>query len=133
MTPSPALTALTKASKGLLYPSETDSPFEVFVWHGATGPLTTAKLLALAKQDRTSPVAATTVDEFFAPLVAEADWHGREEKAIVQKFKQLRQAVDAQLADAKVFRIGAIEITIYLVGKTQDGDWGGLKTMAVET
>jgi hypothetical protein len=133
MTPLAACTALTKASKGLLYPSETDAPFEVFVWHDATGPLTTAKLLALAKQAPASPVAVTTIDDFFAPLVAEADWHGREEKAIVQKFKQLRQAVEAQLADAKVFRIGAIEITIYLVGKTRDGDWAGLKTMAVET
>ncbi len=131
--PSAAVTALTKASKGLLYPSETDAPFEVFNWKNGTGALTSAKLLTLAKQDAASPVESITVDAFFAPLVGAKDWHGREEKSIVQKFKELRQAVDAHLTEPKVFRVGEVEITIYLVGKTQDGDWAGLKTTSVET
>jgi len=130
---SAAFMALTKASKGLLYPSETDAPFEVFAWKNGTGALTPARLLGLAQLDPASPVAMATVDDFFAPLIAEKDWHGREEKAIVQKFEELRQAVDAQLTDAKVYRVGAIEIAIYLAGKTHDGDWAGLKTTAVET
>jgi hypothetical protein len=131
--PSAAVTALTKASKGLLYPSETDAPFEVFTWKDGINALTPAKLLALADQDRASPVALATVDEFFAPLIAEKDWHGREEKAIVRKFQLLRQAVDVNLLDPKVYRVGAIEITIYLAGKARDGDWAGLKTTSVET
>jgi hypothetical protein len=128
-----AVTALIKASKGLMYPSETDAPFEVFTWKNGTAPLTPARLLALGELDPASPVDAKTVDDFFAPLIAEKDWHGREEKAIVQKFKELRQAVDANLTDPKVYRVGAIEIAIYLVGKTHDGDWAGLKTTSVET
>jgi hypothetical protein len=131
--PSAATAALTKASKGLLYPSETDAPFEVFTWKNGTGPLTPVRLLAFAKLDHASPVAVTTVDDFFAPLIAEEDWHGREEKAIVQKFKELRQAIDAQLTEPQVYRVGAVDIAIYLAGKTHDGDWAGLKTAAVET
>jgi Nuclease A inhibitor-like protein len=130
---SDAVTALKKASKGLLYTSETDAPFEVFTWKNGTGALSTAKLLTLAEQDPASPVEVTTVDEFFAPLIAEKDWHGREEKAIVQKFKALRRAVDANLKDPNVYRVGTIEIAIYLVGQAHDGDWAGLKTTSVET
>ena len=130
---SAAVTALTKASKGLLYPSESDAPFEVFTWKNGMGSLTPAKLLALAEQDPASPVEVTTLDEFFAPLIAEKDWHGREEKTIVQKFKDLRQAIDAQLIEPRVYRVGAIEIAIYLAGKTIDGDLTGLKTKSVET
>ena len=130
---SAAFTALTKASKGLLYPSETDAPFEVYAWKNAGGALGPAKLLTLAEQDPARPVEVTTVDEFFAPLIAEKDWHGREEKALVQKFKELRQAIDANLIDPKVYRVGAVEIAIYIVGKTHDGDLAGLKTTSVET
>jgi len=32
--------ALAKASKGLLFPSETDAPLEPFLWEGAGGKLT---------------------------------------------------------------------------------------------
>ena len=36
----PAVDALAKASKGLLFPSETDAPLEPFLWEGAGGKLT---------------------------------------------------------------------------------------------
>jgi hypothetical protein len=131
--PSAAVTALTKASTGLLYPSETDAPFEVFTWKNGTAALSPEVLLAFAKLDAASPVAVVTVDDFFSPLTAEKDWHGHEEKALVQKFKELRQAVCTNLLDPKVYRVGAIEIAIYLAGKTHDGAWVGLKTTSVET
>ncbi len=128
-----AVAALKKASKGLLYPSESDASFEVFTWKNLGGTLTHEKLLTLAGRDPECPVEVTTTDDFFAELTAYKDDHSPEEKAVVQGYRTLRQAVKEHLIDAKTFRVGEIEVAVYLVGKTPEGDWVGLKTLSVET
>ena len=37
------------------------------------------------------------------------------------------------LADLKVFRVGRTRVAVYLVGKTKDGAWAGVRTTSVET
>jgi Nuclease A inhibitor-like protein len=48
----PVLDALRRASKGLLYTSETDAPLEPFVWKGAGDKLTEAQVLKLAGAEK---------------------------------------------------------------------------------
>ena len=50
MSTNDVIAALEKASAGLLYQSETDEPFESFVWKQADGVLTKDKLLKRAKK-----------------------------------------------------------------------------------
>ncbi len=47
--PSSVLTALQKASQGLLYPSDTDEPFEAFAWGKAAGDLDAETVRQLAR------------------------------------------------------------------------------------
>jgi hypothetical protein len=50
------------------------------------------------------------------------------------KFDKLRKALQEQLSGVKVFKVGdKAERTVYIVGKTKDGKWAGLKTTVVET
>ena len=46
---------------------------------------------------------------------------------------KLQQAVDQRLSGLRVFRIGEVNIDVYVVGRTADGQWAGLKTHSVET
>ena len=131
--PSAAVTALKKASKGLLYPSESDEPFTAFTWGKADGTLAPETVRKLTKRDTDEPVEEVSPADFFKDLTAEQDWHEKEEKAQVKKFRELEQALQGNLADVKVFRVGETNIDIYVVGKTPEGDWAGLKTSAVET
>ena len=131
--PSAAVTALKKASKGLLYPSETDAPFTVFTWGKAEGELAPEKVRKLAKHSADDPVEEVSLPDFFKDLTAEQDWHGNKEKAQVNRFRELQQAIQTNLSDPKVFRAGETNVDIYIVGKTAEGDWVGLKTRAVET
>jgi hypothetical protein len=124
--PSTALTALQKASAGLLYPSDSDEPFEAFSWGKASGVLTpalTQKLAGVGPEETTKQVA---LGDFFKNLTSndcdDAD-----------KYKALLKVVNEQLSGVKVFRFGDVEVEIYVVGKTKDGEWAGLKTKAVET
>ena len=45
-----------------------------------------------------APVEEKTVDAFFAPLVAEKDWYGDEEKAAAAKYRALLEVVKQRLS-----------------------------------
>lgn len=128
-----ALSALRNASKGLTYESETDAPFEAFAWEKPGNKLSKQEVLRRAGQAGARPVRELSVDDFFQDLTEDQDWHGKEEKAAVKKYQNLVKVIREQLTDAKVFKIGGPRVAVYIVGKTKEGDWAGLKTTAVET
>jgi hypothetical protein len=74
-----------------------------------------------------------TLDEFFEQPTQLQDWHGDEEKAQVEKFIRLKELISKNLRDVKVFKIGEVEVDIYIVGINADGKLAGVKTKAVET
>ncbi len=133
MSTNDTLKALADASAGLTYQSESDEPFEPFTWGKAEGELDAAVVRKRLKKGAKTPVEEITPDEFFEPLTTGEDWHGDEEKAIVEQFKKLRGVVKKTLAGAKVFKVGKTKVAIYIVGKTDEGDRAGLSTTAVET
>jgi histidine triad (HIT) family protein len=119
----PALDALKKASKGLVFPSETDAPLEPFAWKAA-GELTSENLLKLAGADPSTPVETATLDSFFRVVP-------KEDRA---SFDKLAKVLQEQLSGVKVYKLGADpEKQVYVVGKTADGQWAGLMTTVVET
>jgi protoporphyrinogen oxidase len=131
--PTTIVSALKKATKGLTYQSETDAPFEAFLWKQPGEDITRKQVLQLAGKEKARPVKELSLDEFFQDLTADQDWHGKEEKAAVKKYRNLEKVLRAELADVKVFKVGAPQVDIYLVGKTKQGDWAGVRTSAVET
>jgi Nuclease A inhibitor-like protein len=124
--PSTALTALQKASAGLLYPSDADEPFEAFSWGKANGSLTPAIARKLAGIGPKEAIQQMALDDFFKNLISD-------DNDDADKYKALLKVVNEQLSGVKVFRSGDVELTIYLVGKTKEGEWAGLKTKSVET
>jgi hypothetical protein len=124
--------ALRKATEGLLFPSETDAPLEVFEWPDEQGKPDKVRVLELAKLPAGTPVKTKSVDAFFKDVTQEQSWHDDQEKAEVQKFKQLVQTLKDSLADLKVFQAGKAESDVYLVGRTEAG-WAGVKTKVVQT
>jgi hypothetical protein len=124
--PNTALTALQKASAGLLYPSETDEPFEAFTWGKANGDLTPAIAQKLAGVGPKEAIQQMALGDFFKNLTSD-------ENDDADQYKALLKVVNEQLSGVKVYRFGDVELNIYLVGKTKEGEWAGLKTKSVET
>src|SRR5436309_2216284 len=117
------LDTLKKASKGLVYTSETDAPLEPFAWEGG-GKLTAARVRELAVAEKGTAVEQTTLADFFGAVPDEDK----------EKFQALTKALQEQLSGVKVFKVGdEAERQVYLVGKAPDGRWAGLKTTVVET
>ena len=123
--PSEAETAFREAIKGLLYMSETDAPFKLVRWEKSIPQMTPTALLALSKNDPRARVEEQTLDEFFTDLV-------RDESESAEQYKCLLTTLQKHLTNLRVYRIGQVEIGVYILGEAE-GDWQGVKTKAVET
>lgn len=124
---------LRSACAGLLYPSESDSPLEYFSWGKQSRELTEDGVRRLTGHAADAPVEQVPLAEFFAPVTAEQDWYRAAEKASAARFRALAELLERSLAALRVYRVGATEIDAYIVGRSTDGEWAGLKTKLVET
>jgi len=124
MSVDSVLSQFAEATCDLLYMSETDAEFSSFIWTEMTG-LPTAEAIKIHE----GHVAADTVDVetlpfFFRNVPAEDR----------PRYDALAALLEATLADLKVFRIGRVRKTCYIIGRVKDGHgWAGLTTEAVET
>jgi Nuclease A inhibitor-like protein len=122
---------LRQATVDLVWLSESDYPFEVVTWERGIE-LNPKALFPEVTSDEIQ-IETVTLTDLFAPAIAIEDWYAAEELAQVDRYKELLHAIESNLTEVQVFRVGEIEITIYIVGKTPDGELVGLKTQAVET
>src|SRR5690348_9106324 len=124
MKKHPTVAALEKASKGLLFPSESEAPFKAFLWPDAGAKLSPGRLRELTDASEGAAVEELTLDELFQTVPSEDQ----------PKFQKLADALKQQLSSIKVYKVGdEAEREVYIVGKTTDGAFAGLKTTVVET
>ena len=106
---------LSKASLGLFYMSESDYPFELIRWDGGSG-ITPEFIRGITGEPADCPIQETDVNTFLG---------GR--------YQQLAQLLKANLFDLKVYKVGRINMPVYVVGRSPEGSWLGLSTRVVET
>jgi hypothetical protein len=116
----PEAAALKKAVEALLYPSESDRPFDVFVWNPTDSP----RAAVAAHVKKRAKIVEQPVDEFFSDLKGADD---------EPRYRQLRRVLEANLTDLHVFRVGRIRVDVYIFGKAKSGNWVGIHTVSVET
>ena len=125
------LDELREATRGLTFMSESDYPFEVFDW-GASAP-TPESLRGLAGAGADAEVETRTAEEFFRVAASQPDWKGEGELAAARRFQALLRLLQENLADLTVFRVGTINIPVYVAGRAPSGSWLGVSTRVVET
>jgi hypothetical protein len=124
--------ALTEATQGLLFMSESDYPFEVIRWNGSDQ-LSPEYLRSAAGADSSAKVEETTLEEFFRVPAGEQEWKGKDQLAEARKYQRLRKLLEENLTGIKVYRVGKINIGVCIVGTSAEGNWLGLSTRVVET
>ena len=127
---NPALTALRKAVRGMLYTSEKDAPFKAFAFDEDDVPTkdTIASLMTLD-----GPVEEPPFAKFFGELTKVRKWHAEDDKAVVKRYQALLDFLREHLRGLKVFKIGDVRVKIVIVGQTPAGRWLGLETDSLET
>ena len=131
VTTAEIIDSFKQATTDLLWSSESDYPFEIVTWDRGIDLTPTALFSHRIAPDLA--IEQITLSELFEPVLTIEDWYEAEELAQVARYTDLEHAIESHLTDVQVFRIGSIEIAIYIVGKTPDGDVVGLKTHVVET
>ncbi len=129
MTAKEIIDRLATLSKDLLFPSESEYPLEPFTWESAT--LTPETILTRSLKPSDTPIESTNLEDFFAQVTADQDWYEEEDRAIAQRFRDLQAAI-ATLENVQVFKVGTVEIDVYIVGAIGP-DLVGLKTTVIET
>lgn len=123
---------LQKAISGLLFMSEYEYPLEIY-FHETNQVLSVQNLLNFLKLPLNSEVKTLSIDDFFAPVLIEYEWHDLDERETVGKFKLLVTLLKSKLQNPQVYKVGSREIDVYILGVTNSGLWGGVTTKVVET
>lgn len=129
--------ALETAIAPLYYPSETDCPWTVVTWIGET--LTADRLCQWLKLTDCTPVATKPIQPFFQHLTGERPdqvpcaWHGPDAALIARQYQALLDLLQAYLDTLVLYRVGTVEIAIYVMGQYDAHTWMGIATQAVET
>jgi len=128
---------LQAAIAGLQWMSESDYPFTVCHWqqqnNSKAEAFTSAKLLQFTEHPEGTPVETMAPEAFFAVNTQVQDWQSQEERAIAARYQTLLETLKHYLSDLTVYRVGEVEIDVYIIGKTQAGTFAGLATKVVET
>ena len=119
---NPVLKELQAAAKDLLFPSESDAPIEAFAWPGGAGAPDEAALRANAGIEEGAPVERITLAQLAKTIPKESR----------AEFKPLLDAL-GKLKGTTVFKVGEVNVAVYVVGRTADGQFVGIKTEVVET
>ncbi len=126
------LKELAEATKGLLMMSESDYPFETIRWD-AKVEVRPEFLRSLSKESEALPVSEQTLDEFFRAAASEPEWKGAAELQTARRYQALVGLLKENLSDVKVYRVGAINIAVYVVGRSASRNWLGISTRIIET
>lgn len=108
--------SLSRAAAGTLFMSESDYPFEVIQWAGPKEP-TADFIRSLTGEAEDCPVQEIEVEDFLSS--------GR--------YQRLLMALQSQLSNLKAYKVGRINMPVYLVGRSSEGSWLGVATRVVET
>ncbi|NEO30386.1 MAG: nuclease [Symploca sp. SIO3C6] len=122
---------LQQVSEGLLWISESEYPFEVYWWEQNS--ITPEKLLQLTNHPPDLPVKIIGIDQFFKRAITPTDWHNQKERTTIKRYQTLVDTLKIYLSDIQVYRVGEVEVDIYIVGSTKLGNLVGLYTKSVET
>jgi hypothetical protein len=123
---------IKRLAGGLFYISETDA--EIVPFEGAKADAVTAEeIFRQTGQPANTPVEERNFEEIFLRFTKIQDWFGEEETETARKFLELKNFLEQNLRDLKVFKVGRIQLKVYFVGLDSQSVLKGIQTEAVET
>jgi hypothetical protein len=118
----------------LMYPSESDEKIDYFEMElSTTDKLSMADFRLFNGIKPETVITEISLDDFFKPLIKIEDWFGEKEKKWAEDGLSLKNQLLEKARDFQIFKVGSVEIDVYIFGKTEECKWVGLKTKVVET
>ena len=134
MTDQELMNELQELTVGLTWMSESDYPCEPFSWEEIDPNSFQAQdLLHHIGYAPNTPLEIQSLEEFFTPAIQEQDWHNEAEQAQVKRYQALMNFLKDNLNNIQVYKVAKVEIDVYILGKTTNGNLDGVKTKVIET
>ena len=127
-----ALLKIKEASEGLLYRSESDYPFEL-VHISAPSAALEQEFISASNKGTDTKVETVTLEYFFRNMVKIYPDAIAEQEMMALKYKNLQDVLQHELQDVTVYRIGEVQVDVFIIGQLPDNSYGGLRTKVVET
>jgi len=121
---------LQKATADLWYPSEIDAPLSVVFWPVDQLDNDTLKQLLSSESES---VNRQPPEQFFQPIFSNPFWRTSQVEHLAQRYEALQCLVYDTLDNLYTYRIGTVEVSLYLIGQHSSGGYVGLCTTVVET
>jgi len=130
----PLFETLKRATSGLLFPSESDAELTPYHFPGPAGTEPTPEaLLRLEHLPSDTPVETITVADLFDPFQHADEGASEQDRAEADRYRALVELLARELTSLRVYRVGKVDIDVYVLGQDASGAWLGLKTHVVET
>jgi hypothetical protein len=127
-----ALPRLAALAAGLLFVSEADHPLRV-VHLGVLAESDLPSAVQAAASRVGAELARVELETFFARATEVQPYHTAAERSMAERFRALVAFLADELAGARVYRVGAIDVDAYAIGRSLDGEWLGVATKIIET
>ncbi len=122
---------ILNAIQGLLYPSDSDYPFEYF-YNSQTSSMPSPQQFNQLIGQQGQQVTQVDFDDFFNQLIINQRSSGAE-AGMIMRYESLRQVFKNQFTNLTVYRVGEIQVQVYITGVNSSCGMAGLKTMSIET
>ena len=123
---------IKEVSKDLFYLSEIDT--EVFPFVGEECVLVNKENLLFQIQATSDlKIQEISFEEFFENLIKIEEWFEKEEIENAERFTKLKKLLEENLEDLKVFKVGKVDMDIFVVGLNKEKFLMGVQTKAIET
>jgi hypothetical protein len=110
------LKQLEKETAGLLFMSESDYPFEIVQWDGPAE-ITPEFIRTVTNESEDCQVQELEVEEFLS----------------AEQYKKIVDVFTTKLSQSKAYKVGRINMPVYMVGRSESGKWLGVVTRVVQT
>ena len=122
-------TKLENAASGLLMMSESDYPFTYFTTEATV--IDESLLLGLAGKAEGTLVEKTSIDHLLRNMANTSSGSVNQETA--RKFVSLSDTLKLELSGLAVYRVGEVQVDVFIVGQTSEGAVAGMRTKLIET
>lgn len=122
-------TRLEGAANGLLMMSESDYPFTYFNTDEQV--INNDLVLRLAAQAEGTLIEKVTIEHLLRNLTNTDS--GSVNAQTAEKFRHLAEVLKQELSDLSVYRVGEVQVEVYIIGYNTEGKAEGMHTKLIET
>ncbi len=120
---------LEQAASGLLMMSESDYPFEYFATDDTQ--VNDTVLLKLAGKPQGTLIEKTTLEHLFRNMADPNSPSVKPETST--RFREFIESLKNELTEISVYRVGEIQVQVFIIGINLQGTVSGMRTLLIET